>query len=107
MAEGEGTAPGGAPSGEEGQGVFRAQAVGEPRERGVACRFLARETADGAFSPAVTWMSRRNVQRLIRWGASRYASGSAGTIGNGRAIGFGLGLDLTLAGRRSRSGGGA
>jgi LysM repeat protein len=53
VAEGEGTAPGGAPSGEEGQGVFRAHAVGEPRERGVACRFLARETADGAFSPAV------------------------------------------------------
>ena len=42
----------------------------------------------GARAPTSTWISRRNVQRLIRWGASRYASGSGGTIGSGRAIEF-------------------
>ena len=53
MAEGEGAAPGGAPPDEEGQVLFRAQPVREPGEPVTACRFLAREYAEGAFEPAV------------------------------------------------------
>ena len=43
-------------------------------------------TSYSRSAPDSIWISRRNVHRLIRCGASRYASASGGTIGSGRAI---------------------
>ena len=60
MAEGEGAARGGPPPGGEGQGLFRALPVREPGEPGAACRFLAREYADGSLEPAVGGVDAAN-----------------------------------------------
>jgi hypothetical protein len=60
VAEGEGAARGDPPTGEDGQGLFRALPVREPGESGAACRFLARQSADGSLEPAAGGVDAAN-----------------------------------------------
>jgi len=64
-------------------------ASSDPRGIGTRRSGSRHSTSYRRSAPLSIWMSRRNVHRLIRCGASRYGSGSIETVGSGRAMGGG------------------